>query len=365
MIEIDGSQGEGGGQILRTSLALSMITGTPFRLTNIRARRKTSGLQRQHLMCVVTAADICGATLLGAKQGSGTLTFEPGSIESGAYRVDIGPPRHWVSSAKQISFDPRTYHVDIGTAGSTTLVLQTVLPALLMREEPSSLTIEGGTHNDHAPPFDFLEKAFVPLINRMGSDVSIELQRYGFYPKGGGKIVAKVGAAAPGSTLGRLELKERGDVRQISVRGIVSRLNPGIAEREVNRVARELQLSKANCEVIDEKRSDGPGNVVLIEVRTDRVTEVFTGFGAFRIPAEKVAQGAADEAKEYLDAEVPVGPHLADQLLLPMALGEGGEFLTQPVTEHTRTNADVIRMFLDVPIRFTEVNERQTLVEVG
>jgi RNA 3'-terminal phosphate cyclase (ATP) len=341
MIEIDGSQGEGGGQILRSSLALSMITGTPFRLTNIRARRSRPGLQPQHQMCVVTAGEVCGATLLGEKRGSGTLTFEPGPVQPGPYQIDIG------------------------TAGSTTLVLQTVLPALLMRDQPSSLQIDGGTHNMHAPPFDFAEKAFVPMLNRMDADVAIELQRYGFYPRGGGRIVAKIGAAAPGSTLKRLDLTERGEVRQIKVRGIVSLLHRGIAEREVRRVARVLDLSEEDCEVVEERRSSGAGNVVLVEVRTDHVTEVFTGFGAFRVPAEQVAQGAADEAKEYLDAEVPVGTHLADQLLLPMALGEGGRFLTQPVTEHTRTNADVIRMFLDVPIRFTEVNERQTLVEVG
>lgn len=341
MIEIDGSQGEGGGQILRTSLALSMITGKPFRLNNIRARRSRPGLQPQHQMCVETAADVCGAQLLGVKRGSGTLTFEPGPIQPGEYRIDIG------------------------TAGSTTLVLQTVLPPLLMQPKPSLLQIDGGTHNEHAPPFDFLEKAFVPLLNRMGANVSVELQRYGFYPKGGGRIVARIGAMAADRRLSRLELTERGEVREIRTRAIVSLLNRGIADREVHRVARVLNLPNENCEVVEEKKSSSIGNVVLVEVCSEHVTEVFIGFGAVSVPAERVAQRAADEAKAYIDAGIPVGPHLADQLLLPFALGEGGRFLTQPLTEHTRTNAEVIRMFLDVPIRFTEVSERQTLVEVG
>lgn len=337
MLEIDGSQGEGGGQILRTSLALSMITGTPFRLYNIRARRSKPGLQRQHLTCVRAAGEVCGAGLRGAAVGSGDLTFDPGPVQPGSYRFAIG------------------------TAGSTSLVLQTVLPALLQRDAPSSVTLEGGTHNDHAPPFDFLEKAFVPLLNRMGADVALTLDRPGFYPVGGGQVRATIGV---GRSLGRLSLKTRPAPIRIRARAVVSRLPVEIAERELRVVSKRLKSNRDDGAVVEERRSPGPGNVVLVEVVSAEVTEVFTGFGARGVPAERVASHAADEAKAYLDAEVPVGPHLADQLLLPMALGDGGNFLTQSLTDHTRTNADVIRLFLDVPIRFTEVNERQTLVEV-
>src|SRR6202140_4872670 len=158
MILIDGSIGEGGGQILRTALGLSMVTGQPFRIENIRAGRDKPGLLRQHLTAVNAAAEICGANVEGAAISSRELSFSPGNVKSGEYTFSIG------------------------SAGSTTLVLQTVLPALLAADGPSSLTLEGGTHNPHAPPIDFLEKAFVPLVNRMGPTVHVALERAGFYP---------------------------------------------------------------------------------------------------------------------------------------------------------------------------------------
>lgn len=344
MIELDGRLGEGGGQILRSSLALSMITGKEFHLFNIRAGRKKPGLQPQHLTCVLAAAEVSRADLNGAKLQSSDLTFRP------------RPP------------SPGEYRFAIGTAGSTSLVLQTVLPALLTVEGPSKLAFEGGTHNDHAPPFDFLERTFLPLLNQMGPVVRATLDRPGFYPVGRGKVRVEI---EPTSRLGRLELTRRGDIREVRLRAIVSRLPRHIAEREVAAMESFLQPRLRTLgisprpEIVEENRSSGPGNACLVEIDSGSVTEVFAGFGARGVPAEKVAEAAAVEAGDYLDAGAPVGPHLADQLLLPLALGAGGSFLTSALTEHTRTNADVIRRFLDGTIDFSHPQENQTLVQVG
>jgi RNA 3'-terminal phosphate cyclase (ATP) len=173
MIELDGSVGEGGGQILRTSLALSMCTGQPVTLNNIRAKRAKPGLMRQHLTCVDAAREVSGAQVQGAELGSQSLAFEPGRVRAGDYRFNVG------------------------TAGSCTLVLQTVWPALLLAGERSTLTLQGGTHNPMAPPFHFLERSFAPLVRRLGAGVSLTLRRHGFYPAGGGEMQATVEPAPP------------------------------------------------------------------------------------------------------------------------------------------------------------------------
>src|SRR5690242_20478497 len=218
MIIIDGSYGEGGGQILRTSLALSLITGSPLRIEKIRAGRRNPGLLRQHLTSVQAAAKIGQAETAGANLGSTQLTFTPKTIT------------------------PGEYHFAIGTAGSTTLVLQTVLPALMIANAPTTLVLEGGTHNPFAPPFDFLEKAFLPLLKRMGVRVDAELVNYGFYPAGGGKLVFKIHPVASPkqpSGLARLDLNERGEVRERRARVVLCHLPRNIAERELNIVQKK------------------------------------------------------------------------------------------------------------------------------
>src|SRR5688572_7227051 len=239
MLTIDGSFGEGGGQILRSSLALSMVTGTPFRIERIRANRDKPGLQRQHLTAVTSAAQVCGAKIDGAALGSSELTFEPGPIV------------------------PGEYHFNTGGAGSTTLVLQTVLPALLRGDKPSRLTLEGGTHNVYAPPLDFLEKAFLPIINRMGPRVSVKLDRPGFYPAGGGRFVAEI---QPAAKLNRVDLVERGDVVHRLAKAVVARLPKHIADKEISTV--EDRTGWGNpCFAIEEWPEEyGPGNILAIEV---------------------------------------------------------------------------------------------------
>ncbi|MFH1265699.1 MAG: RNA 3'-terminal phosphate cyclase [Planctomycetota bacterium] len=329
MLTIDGSSGEGGGQILRTSLALSLVTGKPFRMERIRAQRPKPGLARQHLTAVRAAAEVGQAEVEGAELGARELVFVPGEVRPGEYRFDVG------------------------SAGSTTLVLQTVLPALMIAGGPSRLWLEGGTHNIYAPPVDFLEKAFLPILARMGPKVEVTTERPGFYPAGGGCIRASI---QPEPRLRRIELTERGRTLRRAARGVVSRLPLHIAEREVDVVRRRMSWP-AECVSTRQVESSGPGNVISIEIQSEHVTEVFTGFGRLGVPAEKVAAGAVREARRYLKAGVPVGEHLADQLLIPLALAGGGAFRTLAPSSHTTTNVETLGHFLDVSIRVEQVEK--------
>jgi RNA 3'-terminal phosphate cyclase (ATP) len=337
MLKIDGSFGEGGGQILRTSLALSIITGRPFRIENLRAGRDRPGLQRQHLTAVKAAAAISGATLRGADIGSRELEFTPGAAVAGQYTFDIG------------------------SAGSVTLVLQTVLPPLMMASADSQLVLQGGTHNPNSPPFDYLSRSFLPLVNCIGPRLSAHLDRPGFYPVGGGQVTISI---EPATQYQRLELLERGPIRHKRIRAVVARLPRQIAEREARTVARLLEWDEQFTE-IEEWTSRGPGNVVLVEIETSQLTEVFAGFGQRGVRAEAVAEQVADHMADYLAADVPVGQHLADQLILPLALGAGGVFVTSKPTLHTTTNVEVVRMFLDVPIAMEQLSRDHWVVRVG
>jgi RNA 3'-terminal phosphate cyclase (ATP) len=330
MLTIDGSQGEGGGQILRTALSLSMITGTPFALKNIRAGRRKPGLLRQHLTCVTAAARISGAKVSGAEINSRTLSFEPGTICSGEYEFAIG------------------------TAGSTSLVFQTVLPALLHADGPSRVVLKGGTHNPSAPTFDFLERAYLPVLARMGATVEIRLHATGFYPAGGGVWQARI---EPLAKLRPIVLEDSGVVLTRRIIADVANIPYDVAQREVREAARLLSWPE-DTGMARTVKSDGPGNVLTIELGYEHVTEIFAGFGERGMPAESVASRTVDEVRAYLSAKVPVGPHLCDQLLLPMALAGGGAFVTTSPTQHTRTNIAVIEEFLGVTVALTDLGER-------
>jgi RNA 3'-terminal phosphate cyclase (ATP) len=320
MLVLDGSEGEGGGQILRSALALSLVTGTPFRIDNIRAGRPRPGLMRQHLTAVEAAATVGGAEVDGAAVGSRSVFFRPGRVRGG------------------------DYHFSVGTAGSATLVLQTILPALITAAEPSTLVLEGGTHNPHSPPFDFLAAAYLPLLGRMGPRVQATLERPGFYPAGGGRLRVTV---APAARLTPLTLDQRGALVGRRARAVVANLPRSIADREVARLARRLADWPRDAFSTEERAgSAGPGNVVLVELQSEQVTEVFTGFGEKNVRAETVADQVADEVRAHLASEMPVGPHLADQLVLLLALARGGSFRTCPPTLHTRTQLAVVPRFL-------------------
>jgi RNA 3'-terminal phosphate cyclase (ATP) len=340
MISIDGSFGEGGGQILRTALGLSLFTGQAFRIDKIRAGRRNPGLLRQHLTAVKAAAKIGQAEVTGANIGSTQLTFSPGRVAPGSYQFAVG------------------------TAGSATLVLQSALPALLISDDQdrqTRLTLEGGTHNPFAPPFDFLAKAFLPLLERMGVRIEVKLERYGFYPAGGGRFEITIESA---KRLTAIELNERGKILDRRATALVAHLPAKIAERELGVVHRKLSWPQEWLKAESTANSPGPGNVVTLEIESENVTEVFTGFGERGVAAESVADQAVVAARRYLASDVAVGEHLADQLLLPMALARGGSFTTVPPSRHTTTNIEIIRKFLDVEIGAEQITNRSWMIKV-
>ncbi len=319
LIQINGSMGEGGGQVLRSSLALSMVTGQPFTIDNIRAGRRKPGLLRQHLTAVKAAAEVSCAHVSGAALGSDSIEFTPGPVNAGSYRFSIG------------------------SAGSTTLVLQTVLPALIQANGPSELIIEGGTHNPFAPTVHFLTRCFLPVLAKMGPKVDVELVRHGFFPAGGGQIRVTVN---PVERLTPLELLVRGDIKRRLAIATVAGLPGAIADRELRTLIKKLHLAddEAHHDLVGDGL--GPGNVLSIELESDQLTEVITGFGEKSVSSEKVARQAAKRANDYIGSGVPVGLYLADQLLIPLALAGEGAFRTGTLTRHTKTNMQVIEAFM-------------------
>jgi RNA 3'-terminal phosphate cyclase (ATP) len=320
-VDIDGSRGEGGGQILRTALSLAILTGRKLRMKRIRAGRKRPGLQRQHLACVRAAADLCGATVSPVEVGAQDLVFQPGTDGPGELRIDIG------------------------SAGSTTLVIQTILVPALAAKHPVRAVITGGTHNPLCPPFDFLDRVFLPHLRAMGADVSLTLEKVGVMPDGGGRVVMETRP----SKLRPIEILEAGRVIARRATAIVASLPRHIAERELA-VAQE-RLDHPACDVI-ELPNAGPHNTFMVEVElASGVRELCTSHGRKGYPAEDVADDALDDLEDFLEAGVPVGEHLADQLLLPMAIAGGGRYRTHPLSLHATTNIATIGAFLDLPIR--------------
>ena len=313
----------GGGQLLRSSLSLALVTGRAFRMTSIRGKRPKPGLMRQHLTCVKAAAQVCGAEVEGAELGSTDLVFRPGKVVGGDYSFAIG------------------------SGGSTTLVLQTLLPALLHAEEASTLRIEGGTHNPMAPPFEFIEQCFLPVMRSMGAEVSVTLERPGFMQAGGGVLRA---AITPVRKWGKLRLTERGEPEESFGRVLHAHLHRDIAHREIATAATVLNWEEEKIELRYANESEGPGNAILLGARFANVCEISSGVAQLGKSAEAVATGAARGLRAYLASDAPVGVHLADQLLLPMALAGGGEMRVLGISDHTRTNMELIERFL--PARF-------------
>jgi RNA 3'-terminal phosphate cyclase (ATP) len=327
MIELDGAQGEGGGQILRSALTLSMITGQPFRMINIRANRPKPGLMRQHLAAVQAAATVCGAEVSGTAPGSQTLQFAPGAVRGGDYAFAIG------------------------TAGSCTLVLQTLLPALLAADAPSTVSISGGTHNAMAPPVHFLQRAYGRVLKQMGAQIDIELKRFGFYPAGGGEVRVTV---QPCAQLRPFDLSERGPRRHGYAESFIAGVPGSVAVRELAVVGAGMGWTDEQLLHCGLPGEQGPGNALLVTLEHENVTEVFVGFGEKSVRAETIAKHTLQEVRAYLASTAAVGEHLADQLMLPMALAGGGSFSTSTLSSHATTNAEVISRFLPVGFRFEQ-----------
>lgn len=329
MIHIDGSMGEGGGQILRTSLALSMCTGKAFQMNDIRIRRRKPGLLRQHLTAVNAAVSICGAEVRGAEISSKTLEFSPGTVKPGRYRFAVG------------------------TAGSATLVLQTVLPPLLGAGKGSTLELEGGTHNPWAPPFHFIQQAFFPMLDSMGASCGAELNQWGFYPAGGGRFTVKL--TPPEGGLKTLELTDRGKLVRAEVLSAVSKVPWEIADDEARQIAKNVRfpVDQARAENVP---SPGPGNVAMLSMEFEHSRALFTGFGELGVSRKEVANRVSVAANQFYKSGTTVDGHLADQLLIPFALAGGGSFTTVKPTPHTTTNIEVIAKFLDVHITCGETS---------
>lgn len=318
MIIIDGSEGEGGGQIVRNACALSLVTGQPFRITNVRGGREKPGLMRQHVTAVEAALAIGGAVCEGLTVGSSEITFTPGRVV------------------------PGDYHFAVGTAGSTGLVLQTVLMPLVLAGGPSRLVLEGGTHNMLAPPFDFIARAFLPIVNRMGPRVEAKLVRHGFYPRGGGRIEVEINPAP----LAAIDCSTRGALVDRSGTAIFTGLPFDIADREIKVASKALADWPVEAFAVRELPAEqGPGTILLLEAAFEHVTEIVSGFGKLGVSAERLASTAANRMAGYLASDAFAGPYLADQLLLPFALAGGGSFTTVKPSQHSLTAADIIERF--------------------
>lgn len=327
-LAVDGAMGEGGGQVLRSALSLALITGRAFHMTRIRANRDRPGLRPQHLMAVQAAAQVSGARVSGDRVGSAEIRFAPGPVRPGDYRFDIG------------------------TAGATALVLQTLLLPLALAQGPSTLVIHGGTHVPWSPCFHYLDWQWQPLLAQMGIPFELDMPLAGFYPRGGGELVARIpGGATPLA----LNLTERGALRAIRGLSAVANLPLQIAERQRDQALRRLHAMQLPVEpdvVLTELPSHTPGTVLLLLAEFDHGQACSFALGARGKRAERVADEAVHALAGVLRGGAPVDPWLADQLLLPMALAAGASTLrTGEATRHLFTNAQVIELFLPVRIR--------------
>ena len=333
IIQLDGTNG--GGQMLRTALSLAMVTGQPFRMVNIRGKRSKPGLMRQHLTCVKAACEISGGTADGAEIGSTEIVFRAGKLRGSSYQFAIG------------------------TAGSTLLLLQTLLPALLHADAPSTLRLEGGTHNPLAPPFEFIDRVFLPVLRRMGAEARVSLIESGFAPVGGGAVECHI---QPCAKLQALDLHERGEMKSLRLRVPIRNLPGRIADRILAAATAGLPCDDAAVEA----REPGPGRGVccLFEAHFEHISELTSSFGETNVTAERVGKRAGKCMNDYIKSNATVGRHLADQLLLPLALAGGGSFTTMVPDNHVATNLAVIQAFLPIQSRIRESDRGLRLIHL-
>ena len=344
MIHIDGSYGEGGGQILRSSLSIAAITGQPIQINRIRAGRQKPGLAAQHLTAVRAAAAICHAQVQGDALGSMTLEFIPSSsVQAGTYTFDVSEARQG------------------GSAGAITLVLQTILLPLVLASGNSQVTLRGGTHVSHSPSMTYIEQVYLPMLHRMGVGVEAKLNAWGWYPQGGGEVELLMNGV---SKLGGINLVERGDLQQVRGLAVVTELPSHIPQRMASRaenLLREAQL-KPNIQPLRAK-GIAPGASLFLTAEYENSESGFGALGRLGLPADKVAQMACEELLKFHQTGAPVDEHLADQLLLPAALAcQNSVYRVAEITQHLTTNAWVIEQFGLARVTVDEV-EKMVAVE--
>lgn len=326
LLRIDGSFGEGGGQILRSALTLSLLTGRAFEIDKIRAGREKPGLRPQHLAAIQAARKISGATAEGAFLGSGHLLFSPGPVKQGKY------------------------HFSIGTAGATSLVLQTIFLPLAFASGPSKVIITGGTHTSWSPCFHYLDEIWLEFLRKMGINAKLSLEGAGFYPKGGGKINAEILPASARNLQG-IQLTERGELEFIRGISAVANLPESIAFRQRDRASKRLRRLGLAAEIeIQRLSSPGKGTLLFLLAEFQHSRVAYFGLGAIGKKAERVADEAVDALEDFLSTRGAVGEHLADQILLPLAFAPGpSAYRTSGITRHLLTNTYVLEQFLCVP----------------
>lgn len=331
-LEIDGDYGEGGGQILRSSLSLSAILQRPIRISGIRAGRKKSGLAPQHLTCVNAVAAITDAEVIGGALGSQTLTFRPQEICGGNYTFDVADIRP--------------------SAGALSLVFQSVALPLSYAKVPSTVTLRGGTHVPWSPTVHYLQEIFIPMAARFGFDGSIRLTRWGWYPKGDGEAIAEV---QPTTDWRGVQLGRRGKLKTICGVSAASNLPEHIVDRQQNQIQKHLTRFDSPIDIERVKgESIGQGTLVFLKVEFENVQTGFSALGARGKRAERVADEACQALADFLASDAAIDPYLADQLILLMALAKGeSRFTTSRITRHLTTNIWLVQQFL--PVRF-EVN---------
>lgn len=321
MLEIDGSYGEGGGQILRYGLALSVMTKRPFRIYNIRARRKKPGLMPQHLTSIRAAAKISGAEVRGDHYGSTDIQFIPGEIKPGSYSFDVAEER--------------------SSAGSVSLVLQSVVPVLILANEESQIVVKGGTHVPFAPIFDYWNLIFAEMLKRFGIDLFGRIISHGFYPKGGGEIFVRVKSQRPRP----IDLIDRGRLIKISVISAVSNLSKNIAERQVSPVREKITDLDVDVRVIS---SVGAGTYILIRAEYENVVAGFSALGRKGRPAEKVGNECLGQFLKFHNSKGVIDRHLSDQILIYLLMAKGrSRFIPPVITSHLKTGIWIIDQFLD------------------
>lgn len=324
MIEIDGSEGEGGGQMLRTALGLSALTGRSFRFKNIRARRDRPGLAAQHLTGVKGVAEMCHAVLDGASVGSTALTFEPSTVEAGDYRFDVG------------------------TAGSITLVLQACMLACARTRARTEFDIIGGTNVRMSPPSDYLEHVLFPLLRNMGYDIEVKTPARGFYPQGGGEMVVSM---ARGEHILPLSMEERGRFQRITGVCFTQKLPDHIAERMASTAMKTLAGHAPVKLAMDRRQGHSIGAGIFLTAEYENTFLASDALGEKGISSEKLGELAAASLLQEMRSGETLDEHAADQILPYLSLAAGpSTFLVSELSMHFQTQAEIIKKFLDVRI---------------